>query len=51
MKEMLKRIFLVAFILLVLTAVSGFFYMQKHPLDGSKATGKNLNFSGRVSSK
>ncbi|WP_157450578.1 MULTISPECIES: hypothetical protein [Chryseobacterium] len=49
MKEMLKRIFLVAFILLVLTAISGFFYMQKHPLDGKKATGKNLNFSGRVS--
>lgn len=48
MKEMLKRIVLVAFILLILTAVSGFFYMQKHPLDGRKATGKNLNFSGRV---
>jgi ABC-type uncharacterized transport system permease subunit len=30
MKEMLKRIFMVAFILLVLTAISGFFYMQKH---------------------
>jgi ABC-type uncharacterized transport system permease subunit len=48
MKEMLKRIVLVAFILLILTAVSGFFYIQKHPLDGRKATGKNLNFSGRV---
>lgn len=45
---MLKRIFLVAFILLVLVAISGFFYMQKHPLDGKKSTGKNLNFSGKV---
>ncbi|WP_157761446.1 hypothetical protein [Chryseobacterium camelliae] len=33
MKDMIKRIFLVAFILLVLTAISGFFYMQKHPMD------------------
>lgn len=33
MKEMLKRIFMVVFILLVLTAISGFFYMQKHPLE------------------
>ncbi|WP_157844645.1 hypothetical protein [Chryseobacterium sp. Leaf201] len=49
MKEMLKRIFLVAFILLVLTAVSGFFYLQKHPMNSMKATGKNLNFSGRIS--
>ncbi len=49
MKEMIKRIFLVAFILLIVTAVSGFFYMQKHPLDGRKATGKNLNFIGNIS--
>ena len=49
MKEMLKRIFLVAFILLVLTAISGFFYVQKHPLEGRKTTGKNLNFSGQIS--
>ncbi|MEY8759708.1 hypothetical protein [Chryseobacterium tongliaoense] len=33
MKEMLKRIFMVVFILLVLTAISGFFYMQKHPME------------------
>ncbi len=32
---MLKRIVLVVFILLVLTAISGFFYMQKHPLENS----------------
>jgi len=50
MKGMLKRIFLVAFILLVLTAISGFFYMQKHPLEGNnKLTGRNLHFSGQVS--
>lgn len=44
---MLKRIFLVAFILLVLTAISGFFYMQKHPLEGKKSTGQNMNLSGQ----
>ncbi|MDR6404815.1 MULTISPECIES: hypothetical protein [Chryseobacterium] len=49
MKEMLKRIFLVAFIFLVLVAISGFFYMQKHPMEGKKATGKSLNLSGQVS--
>ncbi|MFC3159018.1 hypothetical protein SAMN05443633_107179 [Chryseobacterium arachidis] len=49
MKEMLKRIFLVAFILLVLTAISGFFYMQKHPLEEGKSTGKSLKFSGQTS--
>lgn len=35
MKEMLKRIVLVIFVLLVLTAISGFFYMQKHPIEKS----------------
>ncbi|UZT99639.1 hypothetical protein ODZ84_08760 [Chryseobacterium fluminis] len=45
MKEMLKRIFLVAFILLVLTAVSGFFYMQKHPLEGKKPALQDMNLS------
>ncbi|WP_415328562.1 hypothetical protein [Chryseobacterium sp. MMS23-Vi53] len=48
MKEMLKRIFLVAFVLLVLVAISGFFYMQKHPMEGQKTTGKHLNFSGKA---
>lgn len=33
MREMLKRIILVVFILLVLTAISGFLYTQKHPLE------------------
>ncbi|MFP7655799.1 MULTISPECIES: hypothetical protein [Chryseobacterium] len=33
MREMLKRIILVIFILLVLTAISGFLYTQKHPLE------------------
>ncbi|WP_370895560.1 hypothetical protein [Chryseobacterium gossypii] len=47
MKEMIKRIFLVAFILLVLTAISGYFYMQKHPLEGTKTTGKHLNISAK----
>lgn len=49
MKEMLKRIFLVAFILIVLTAISGYMYMQKHPLEGDKKTGKALKISGQVS--
>ncbi|MFZ4929938.1 MULTISPECIES: hypothetical protein [unclassified Chryseobacterium] len=48
MRDMLKRIVLVIFVLLLLTAVSGYFYMQKHPLEGSK-TGKMLNFSGKPS--
>lgn len=48
MRDMLKRIVLVIFVLLLLTAVSGFFYMQKHPLEGNK-TGKVLNFSGKSS--
>ncbi|MDR2236461.1 MAG: hypothetical protein LBE92_10075 [Chryseobacterium sp.] len=47
MREMLKRIVLVIFVLLVLTAVSGFFYMQKHPLEGKTPAQKALNFSGR----
>ncbi|WP_164465232.1 hypothetical protein [Chryseobacterium lactis] len=46
MRDMLKRIILVIFVLLVLTAVSGFFYMQKHPLEGNKSE-KLLNFSGQ----
>lgn len=33
MREMLKRIVLVIFVLLVLTAISGFLYTQKHPLE------------------
>ncbi|WP_165851733.1 hypothetical protein [Chryseobacterium pennipullorum] len=48
MRDMLKRIVLVIFVLLLLTAVSGFFYMQKHPLEGSRS-GKILNFSGQHS--
>lgn len=49
MKEMLKRIFLVAFILVVLTAISGYMYMQKHPLEENKSSGKNVNLSGNIS--
>jgi hypothetical protein len=49
MKEMLKRIFLVAFILIVLTAISGYMYMQKHPLEGNKTTVKTAKISGQVS--
>lgn len=48
---MLKRIFLVAFILLVLVAISGFFYIQKHPMGEQKTTGKHLNFSGKAATK
>jgi len=48
MKDMLKRIFLVIFVLLVLTAISGFFFMQKHPLEGNKSTNQNSNSSGQV---
>ncbi|CAA7196009.1 MULTISPECIES: hypothetical protein [Chryseobacterium] len=40
MKETLKRIVLVIFVLLLLTAISGFFYMQKHPLE--KAFNKKM---------
>nr|WP_315026564.1 hypothetical protein [uncultured Chryseobacterium sp.] len=46
MRDMLKRIVLVIFVLLLLTAISGFFYMQKHPLEGDKS-GKILNFMGK----
>ncbi|MBB6370878.1 hypothetical protein [Chryseobacterium shigense] len=46
MRDMLKRIILVVFILLVLMAVSGYFYMQKHPMEGKTSAGKSLNFSG-----
>jgi hypothetical protein len=48
MRDMLKRIVLVIFVLLLLTAVSGFLYMQKHPLEGAKS-GTMLNFSGKPS--
>ncbi|MCE3076512.1 hypothetical protein [Chryseobacterium gwangjuense] len=48
MKDMLKRIFLVIFVLLVLTAISGFFFMQKHPLEGKQSTTKNLTPSGQT---
>lgn len=34
---MVKRIVLVVFVLLVLSAISGFFYMQKHPLEKSSS--------------
>ncbi|MBL1219908.1 hypothetical protein JET18_03610 [Chryseobacterium sp. L7] len=47
MRDMLKRIVLVVFVLLVLMAVSGFFYMQKHPMEGKSAVEKTLNFSGK----
>ncbi|MCJ7932940.1 MAG: hypothetical protein MUW56_04730 [Chryseobacterium sp.] len=47
MRDMLKRIILVIFVLLLLTAVSGFFYMQKHPLEENKS-GTLLNFSGKA---
>jgi hypothetical protein len=46
MRDMLKRIVLVVFILLVLMAVSGFLYMQKHPLEGKNSADKTLNLSG-----
>ena len=45
MRDMLKRIILVIFVLLLLTAISGFLYMQKHPLEGK--SGAILNFSGK----
>ncbi|MEG0928728.1 hypothetical protein [Chryseobacterium sp.] len=48
MRDMLKRIVLVIFVLLLLTAVSGFLYMQKHPLEGGKS-GAILNFSSKPS--
>ena len=47
MRDMLKRIVLVIFVLLLLTAVSGFLYMQKHPLENAKS-GAILNFSGKT---
>jgi len=40
MRDMLKRIVIVVFILLVLMAVSGFLYMQKHPLEGKNSVDK-----------
>ncbi|SIS37267.1 hypothetical protein SAMN05421639_10457 [Chryseobacterium shigense] len=46
MREMIKRIVLVIFVLLVLTAISGFFYMQKNPLDGKTSINKTSNLSG-----
>ncbi|MDQ1095187.1 MULTISPECIES: hypothetical protein [Chryseobacterium] len=48
MKDMIKRIFLVAFILLVLTAISGFFYMQKHPIENNKPAGTALMMTGKA---
>jgi ABC-type uncharacterized transport system permease subunit len=48
MKDMLKRIFLVIFVLLVLTAISGFFFMQKHPLEGKQSTNQNSNSSEQI---
>ncbi|WP_156122054.1 hypothetical protein [Chryseobacterium taiwanense] len=48
MKDMLKRIFLVIFVLLVLTAISGFFFMQKHPLGGQQPVTKSLTPSGQT---
>lgn len=47
MREMLKRIVVVIFVLVVLTAISGFFYIQKHPLEGNSPAGKILNLSGK----
>jgi hypothetical protein len=47
MRDMLKRIVLVIFVLLLLTAISGFLYMQKHPLEGK--SGKILNLLGQPS--
>lgn len=49
MRETLKRIVLVIFVLLVLTAISGFFYMQKNPLEGKTSVSKTLNISGNHS--
>ncbi len=46
MRDMLKRIVLVIFVLLLLTAISGYFYMQKHPMEG-KSDNIILNFSGK----
>ncbi|MGG5208517.1 hypothetical protein ACQWU4_06180 [Chryseobacterium sp. MIQD13] len=43
---MIKRIILVVFVLLVLIAISGFFYMQKHPLEEKSSSNKTLNLSG-----
>ncbi|STC93441.1 hypothetical protein [Chryseobacterium carnipullorum] len=49
MREMVKRIVLVIFVLLVLTAISGFFYMQKNPLDGKSSVNKASILSGNHS--
>ncbi|CEJ70936.1 hypothetical protein [Chryseobacterium oranimense] len=51
MRDMLKRIVLVVFVLLVLMAVSGYFYMQKHPMEGKSSADKTLNISGNQISK
>jgi hypothetical protein len=51
MRDMLKRIVLVVFVLLVLMAVSGYFYMQKHPMEGKSSADKTLNISGNRISK
>ncbi|WP_165579290.1 hypothetical protein [Chryseobacterium sp. BLS98] len=51
MRDMLKRIVLVVFVLLVLMAVSGYFYMQKHPLEGKTSADKTMNISGNRISK
>jgi len=51
MRDMLKRIVLVVFVLLVLMAVSGYFYMQKHPMEGKTSADKTLNISGNRISK
>ncbi|MCT2564576.1 hypothetical protein [Chryseobacterium herbae] len=51
MRDMVKRIVLVVFVLLVLTAVSGYFYMQKHPLDEKTSVNKTMNITGSKVSK
>lgn len=51
MRDMLKRIVLVVFVLLVLMAVSGYFYMQKHPLEEKTSADKTMNISGNRISK
>jgi len=51
MRDMLKRIVLVVFVLLVLMAVSAYFYMQKHPLEGKTSADKTMNISGNRISK
>lgn len=51
MRDMVKRIVLVIFVLLVLTAVSGYLYMQKHPLEGNSSANKTMNITGSKVSK